>query len=70
LPTFDGTDAEFQIFWMRFKAYYAKVYKFASALKIGGEADMVPGTIPLLLLPRNEEETKIDTTSKLQRQVI
>ncbi len=39
LPTFDGTDAEFQIFWMRFKAY-AKVYKFASALKIGGEADM------------------------------
>jgi hypothetical protein len=39
LPTFDGTDAEFQIFWMIFKAY-AKVYKFASALKIGGEDDM------------------------------
>jgi hypothetical protein len=39
LPTFDGTEEKFQIFWMRFKAY-AKVYKFASALKIGGETYM------------------------------
>ena len=39
LPTFDGTEGKFQIFWMRFKAY-AKVYKFASALTIGGETDL------------------------------
>ena len=39
LPTFDGTEEKFQIFWMRFKAY-AKVYKFAQALRIGGESDL------------------------------
>jgi hypothetical protein len=39
LPTFDGSVETFQIFWMRFKAY-AKVYKFAQALKIGGETDL------------------------------
>jgi hypothetical protein len=39
LPTFDGSIEKFQIFWMRFKAY-AKVYKFAQTLKIGGESDL------------------------------
>jgi hypothetical protein len=39
LPTFDGSIEKFQIFWMRFKAY-AKVYRFAAALKIGGEMDL------------------------------
>jgi hypothetical protein len=39
LPTFDGSDEKFQIFWMRFKVY-AKVYKFAPALKIGGETNL------------------------------
>jgi hypothetical protein len=38
-PTFDGKEDKFQIFWMRFKAY-VKVYKFAPALKICGEANL------------------------------
>jgi hypothetical protein len=39
LPTYDGTDDQFQIFWMRVKAY-AKVYNFAPALKIGVQTDL------------------------------
>ena len=36
LPTFDGTEKSFQIWWTRFEAY-ASVYGFASAIKIGGD---------------------------------
>jgi glucan biosynthesis protein len=51
LPTFDGTDDQFQIFsWMRFKAY-TKVYTFAYVLMIGGKATL-PAT----------DATVIDTT--------
>jgi hypothetical protein len=39
LPTFDSTEEKFQNFWIRFKAY-AKLYKFAQALRIGGESDL------------------------------
>ena len=39
MPTFDGSEENFPIFWMCFKAF-AKVYRFAPALKIGGETDL------------------------------
>ena len=39
LPTFDGANKNYQLWWTRFQAY-ATVYKFGEALVVGGEADM------------------------------
>ena len=39
LPTFDGANKNYQLWWTRFQAY-AMVYKFGEALVVGGEADM------------------------------
>ena len=51
MPVYDGTYKHFQVWWTRFTAY-ATVYKFAQALKVGGEADL-PTT----------EATVIDTST-------
>ena len=42
LPLFDGAHKDFQMWWTRFQAY-ATVYKFAAALKVGGEGN-IPAT--------------------------
>ena len=39
VPTFNGTDAEFPLWWPRFEAY-ASVYGFDAALEDGGEDDL------------------------------
>ena len=51
LPTFDGDEKNFQLWWMRFCAY-ARVYKFASAAKRVRDSN----------LPLREDET-IDVTT-------
>jgi hypothetical protein len=57
LPTFDGSVEKFQIFWMGFKAY-AKVYKFAQALKIGGGEGDLPSTDDAAIDQTTEPEKK------------
>ena len=42
LPTFDGEEASYQVWWMRFMAYVT-YYKFAHALTEGGKKDL-PGS--------------------------
>ena len=39
MPSFDGAPKNFQVWWMRFKAF-ATVHRFLQALTIGGETDM------------------------------
>jgi hypothetical protein len=39
IPTFDGSEDQFQIWWIRFKAY-ARVMQFSEAIETGGEADL------------------------------
>jgi hypothetical protein len=39
MPSFDGSQKNFQVWWKRFEAY-AEVYKFSEALVIGGEKDL------------------------------
>ena len=39
MPSFDGTDEKYQLWWLRFKAF-ANVHRFGQALEIGGEMTM------------------------------
>eukprot|EP00957_Ditylum_brightwellii_P144558 11011645-Ditylum_brightwellii.AAC.1 len=49
LPTFDGKNESFLVWWERFQAY-AAVYNFDTALESGGDSD----------LPSNEKELSED----------
>lgn len=52
LPTFSGKDSEYQMWWIRFRAY-ATVYKFVEALSSTREADM-PSKNSTALDPTND----------------
>eukprot|EP00957_Ditylum_brightwellii_P192009 14617134-Ditylum_brightwellii.AAC.1 len=54
LPTFNGKDESFLVWWERFKAYTA-VYNWDTALKSGGDSDLSSSETDLL---QNADELK------------
>jgi peptidyl-tRNA hydrolase len=52
VPSFSGARKDFQIWWVRFKAY-ANVQKFQAALRIGGET----------VLPQRDDEVFDESTT-------
>jgi hypothetical protein len=67
LPTFDGSEKQFQVWWTRFTAC-AAVYKFAAVLKIGGELDMPANNmdVPDTTTPEGKALAKAQAAAKQQ----